>query len=322
MSMMLPSHDDVRSTPASDNARRMPDLSIVIVAQHERTPIEPCLASVRTQTDVDTQVVEYLVVDGTPAGAFRFRDNKARFLDAIYVPAPQAKSLPILHGIGIAAARGRLIAITEAHCTFAPDWAATAIGAHEAQPAAAIGGAVEPGDSLRLIDWALYWCDYGHFLLPQTLRTTANLSGNNIVFDRSALDRTSDFARGGFWKTFHCHQLEAAGRRLQLDPRLVVRYHRHLNLPQLVIRRYHHGRCFGAMRAARISSGRRVLYALIGPFMPGLLLLRLLRDIWPKQRYRRQIVLSLPIAFVAILVWSISEWIGNLFGAGKSCDAL
>ena len=298
----------------------IPDLSIVIAVQQDLSSIAACLTSLDEQIGIDSTMLECLVVDGSRSRAIR--ESVRQYPHIGYFPLPSVESLPLLHEIGIAAARGRLIGITEGHCTFPRDWAKTAIALHEANPCAAIGGVVEPGTLLGLIDWALYLCDYASFLPPLTPGETANLPGNNVVFDRSVLGHRDKYTSTGFWKTFLCRQLIADGQRLVLDPRLVVRYHRHLRFHQLVIRRYHHGRCYGAMRAAQISHGRRVLYAISGPFMPGLLLLRIAREVWPKRHYRRQLLLSLPLSAVAIGTWSIAEWIGNLFGQSESCNVL
>lgn len=297
-----------------------PRLSCVVALQQARQPLASCLDSLRAQIDPDGAVLELIVVDGSPGDAAA--RLAPRYPDVTFLRASTARSLPVLHGLGIAVARGDLVAITEAHCTFLPGWVATAIAAHAATDSPVIGGAVEPGERLRPLDWALYFCDYGQFLPPLAAGPTRDLPGNNVVFKRAILDRVTDIERRGFWKTFFCQQLVAEGRTLFAEPRLVVRYHRRLGLPQLVRRRFLHGRCFGGMRAERSGPARRALYALTGPLLPWLLLLKVARRVWPKGRHRRRFLRTLPWSALIVAVWSAGEWIGNLRGAGRSCSAL
>jgi hypothetical protein len=76
------------------------------------------------------------------------------------------------------------------------------------------------------------------------------------------------------------------------------------------------------MRAKLIPGGRRMLYAVAAPLLPPLLLARILRHAWPRGRYRRQLVASLPWALLAVIAWVVGEWLGNLFGAGQSCERI
>lgn len=300
--------------------RGVPRLSVVVALQQARQPLVACLESLCAQVDPGGTAPELIVVDGSPDGAAA--GLVLRYPDVTFLRASKARSLPVLHGIGLAAARGDLVAITEAHCTFAPGWAAAAITAHDATESPAIGGAVEPGEGLRSLDWALYFCDYGQFLSPLVMGPTRDLPGNNVVFKRTVLDRGADLDRCGFWKTFVCQQLAAEGWILLAEPGLVVRYHRRLDLRQLTRRRFLHGRCFGGMRAQRGRPGQRAFYVLTGPLLPWLLLLKLARRVWPKGRYRRRFLLTLPWSIVIVVVWSVGEWVGNLRGPGRSCSVL
>jgi len=307
--------------PAAGTAdAKVPQFSVVVAWQHAGQPLASCLASLRAQTGLPAGAIEVIVASGLQGkadpGGYPQPDTGACLVEA------DGGSLPILHGLGIAASRGRLVALTEAHCTFPPDWATLAIAAHGRSDAAAIGGAVEPGASLRAPDWALYFCDYGQFLPPLTAGPTRDLPGNNVVFRRDVLDRAPEAGRVGFWKTFYCLQLADEGHLLLADPSLVVSYHRRLSPAGIVRRRFVHGRCFGAMRARRSSRARRVLFALAGPAVPWLMLARLVRRAWPKRRFRRQLLGTMPLALLCLFVWAVGEWMGNLFGAGCSCSEL
>ncbi|MCI0398181.1 MAG: glycosyltransferase [Chloroflexi bacterium] len=294
-----------------------PTLSVVVAAQEARLTIAACLDSLLGQNQVAG--LQIIVADGS-------RDGTADFVASHYpavtlVRRPYPCSLPHLLGAGLALAQGQIVAITEGHCRFPPEWAEAVLRAHQATDGPVIGGAVEPGEGLRLTAWALYFADYGQFMRPLPAGPAREMPGENVSFKRPVLAAAGkDFATEGFWKTFFCWSLEQAGHPLLAEPAIAVTYHRHIGLGQMVRRRLRHGRCFGGMRARDLSPGRRLLLAAAGPLLPLLLAWRLWRNVWPKRRYRRQFLLAFPLAYLAILAWSAGEWWGNLIGPGRSCQ--
>ncbi|MBZ0303504.1 MAG: hypothetical protein K8J31_27435, partial [Anaerolineae bacterium] len=230
---------------------------------------------------------------------------------------PYRASLPHLLGAGLKQAGGKIIAITEAHCVFPPDWATRVIAAHTAITTPVIGGAVEPGKGLSRSAWALYFADYGQFMQPLQPGPAVEMPGENVSFKADVL-AGHDFAASGFWKTFFCQSVEQSGHPLIAEPSIVIYYNRQLTGTQIVRRRWQHGRCFGGMRER--TPIKRLLFGLSGLSLPALLTYRFFRKVWPKARYRREFLLALPTALLAILSWSIGEWWGNLSGTGNSCN--
>lgn len=237
-------------------------------------------------------------------------------VETIVVDAPG--SLPERLAAGMLRARGEWVAMTEVACTFAPDWLGRACELAACSSASAIGGAVEPGDELRLRNLALYFCDYAQFLPPFDPRRTSDLPGSNVLFRRSALAQAE--LSNGFWKSMFCRTLAASGGILELDPSLVVYHHRSLSAFDLLARRWTHGRCWGAMRADLIPPVRRLAYAIAVPALPPLLVGRVMFRVWRKRRMRREIMLSLPWIALLSAVWIAGEWMGNLFGARGACE--
>jgi glycosyltransferase involved in cell wall biosynthesis len=233
-------------------------------------------------------------------------------------------SLPHLLGAGLVEAQGDIVAITEAHCVFPPDWARAVIAAHEQESVSVIGGVVEPGPELGWSDWALYFADYGQFMKPLRSGVAQEIPGENVSFKSSVLKAAqhagANFERDGFWKTFFCRRLQQTGQPLVSVPDIVVFYNRRMSLTATVTRRLRHGRCFGGMRARQSSVGRRSMVAIGGGLLPVLIFVRLWRNVWPKRRYRREFIVSLPLSLTAVLAWSVGEWWGTLFGTGNACD--
>jgi hypothetical protein len=277
----------------------------VVVAFQKGQPVERCLASLVPQ---EVQIVVAAASDagGVPALApphVVFRSDR--------------RSLPFLMGEAIARAVHPLIAFTEAHCTFDPEWAGRAVVAMS-DGCAAAGGTVARDPALDLISEALYWADYAAFAPPLARRRTPELPGNNIVFQREALPL--DASASGFWKTFHCRELERRGAVLKIDPSMTVTYGRAVSLAELVRRRYHHGRCFGGMRAGEIGRIRRLSIAAAAPLLPWVVTARLLRRAGDGNRGRINRLLHW--VFLAQLVWIGGEAVGNAAGIGASCGEL
>lgn len=297
-----------------------PELSVVVAIQNARDTAAACIDALLGQSGLAAGALEIIVVDGSTDGTAALVGMRYPQL-ALLRPTGTA-GLPWLFGMGIARASGRLVALTEGHCTFPPNWAVTAIAAHLATNSPVIGGVVQPALELSPLDWALFCCDYGQFLPPLPAGQTTDLPGNNIIFKRAILGHTESFASDGFWKTFFVHRLAAEGVTTLAEPRLAVVYHRHSSLAQVISRRYDHGRCFGAMRAATMLPLRRAIYALAGPLLPWLLSYRLIQRMRAKPAYWARFAAVLPRALLMLLLWSIGEWVGHLAGAGRSCERL
>ena len=236
----------------------------------------------------------------------------------IRVQGPTTATLPQLLGTALERARGEIIAITDTRCEIDDGWTAAILRAHEL-PYAVIGGAIEPGALPRLVDWAAYLAEYGQFMLPQAQGVATELPGNNISMKRWAFERRSKFASPEFWKTYWCDELQADGLQLYIAPQIVVRYQCAYNLWPFLVRRFHHGRCFGGMRLEQLSGLWRVAYIAGALVLPLLLLGRIVRAVLPKRRYLGKLTLAMPIILLAMLSWALGECTGYAFGSGRSC---
>ncbi|HEY9734090.1 MAG TPA: glycosyltransferase [Drouetiella sp.] len=297
------------------------DLSIVVAWQQSQPNLLDCLDSLFSQKC--SSKFEVIVVYGgfTPSVG----ELKSKYPLLKVLEHPQCGSIPSLHGLGVAASTGKLIAITEAHTTFASNWIDTAVSISGKQPDAAIGGAVEPGKFLSSVDFALYLCDYAQFALPLAADVADDLPGNNIVFKRGAIDKYlsgKDLERDGFWKTFFCNELIKNGERLSRSPDLVAYYNRHLSFGEVMNRRYHHGRCFGAMRCEGFDAARRAFYSASCAALPMVLSVRLFNKVKQKPALMGRFVLVQPICQAILSAWIYGEFVGTVSGAGDSCERL
>jgi hypothetical protein len=298
------------------------DLSIVVAAQGSPEETANCLRSLLAQEGVDINRLQIIVSEVEPFNARRHWRATGGCTSIEFVESPDGYSIPLLHGIGMSAASAPLVTITEGHCTFSENWMAAALNAHQSSPdTSAIGGSVLPGNSLGSLNTALFLCDYAQFLPPLQRASTADLPGNNIVFKREVLPQPTEL-KSGFWKTFFCKQLEKDGKKLEIEPAMIVYYNRKLAAGEIAVRRYHHGRCFGGMRSNMISINKRCLIFLTGAALPAMLSWKLTSRCRGKGEYLNQLVACAPAAFLCLSMWALGEWIGNLAGPGHSCELL
>ncbi len=288
-------------------------LSVVVASAHGAEPLERCLATLVPQIwDAEVEVI----VAGDVGEA-----QRGRFPTVTFLPFPPGTAGPVLWGAGIARTRGARVAITETRTVPSATWVADVLATQDpTRPL--IGGAVEPSEPRSLTSWGAYFCDYGAFMRPLRRGPAEALPGNNTVFDRALLDRATELTSPAFWKTYWCQALAAEGVPLAADPTVVVYDAKTYRLVPLLVRRFHHGRCFAGMRTAGLRPTRRALYAAASPLLPALFLSRVARRVVPKRRYRSKLLASAPVIVLAVAAWSLGEAVGYVAGAGASCDAV
>ena len=52
-----------------------------------------------------------------------------------------------------------------------------------------VAGAIEPGEGLRIVDWAEYFCRYARDMLPFARRENPEIPGDNCAYRRELLER-------------------------------------------------------------------------------------------------------------------------------------
>lgn len=291
-----------------------PELSVVIASTVGRPYLDACLAALRHQSgDVAPEVI---VVD-------RVGPSVTAFVAALHpevrlITAGTAHSVPELRALGIRAARGALVAITEDHCIPPPDWCEAIRRAHAAHPGPAIGGAVDNGATQRLVDWAVFFCEYGNFLSPLPGGVARDLPGPNVSYKRDALLTLPAAGGDEFWETAVHGEFAARGCPLWSDPALRMLHKKHFTLPGFLAERFHYSRAFAGRRSAGRGIARRLAHLLLAPLLPPLLLWRLGHRVLRRERYRGLFLRTLPYLALFTLVWAGGEWVGHAFGPGES----
>ncbi len=297
-----------------------PYLSIVIASHNAGAVVADCLAALMAQ--VDSEAAEVIIADSSSDGTAEL--VRERFPDVHLLHFSERLTIPQLRGAAIAAAGGEIIAILDPYCLVSDGWLARLRGIHEERAEQVIGGAVELDGAghQSLVTWATFLSEYDAFVPPLGAGPAGELTGNNLAYKRQALGDVEALKRAGFWKTSFNKELQANCHQLWADPSLLVRLRKTIPFGEFLRSRYHHGRCFGAMRVAGDRRLERWLRAFSVPLLPALGLFRQARRLWPKSRYRARFVMASPLLLLFHVSWAWGELWGYLRGPGCSCSKL
>ena len=235
-----------------------PTVTVVIGSNAPPESLAACLEALEPQRDG----VEVLVQEGRPSPA----DLRDRFPWADFALAPD-QLVPEHWRDGIDRASGEIVALTIAPMIPAPDWIATIRRLHAEHEA--VGGAIEPGPRLRLVDWGEYFCRYARDMPPFEATGNVDLPGDNAAYDRALLEGVArDVSR----------RVLGAGRRtgawpptascLWHDPALVVRQGRSAGFGAFARQRLAHGRRYGHQRGVHFSRSRNLVGVVAAPLVP------------------------------------------------------
>jgi len=299
-----------------------PALSIVLTVVDGPPALRRCLDVLQPQTArVATEIIvpydRWCADVGELAGSY----PDVQFVFIADLGPASAVSLPRDHAlydrrraVGLARARGRLVAMTEDRSIPAADWCERILAVHE-QPYAAIGGAIDNRVD-RPMNWALYYCDFGRYGRPLEDGPAAYVSDVNVAYKRAALEAIGEVWRESYHETTVHWALQARGATAHgatvfLDSRMVVYQHRApMSLRDAFRERIAFARGFAATRVAACTTWQRVLYAAGTPLLPALLLARVARHMRRQGRSRTQMAQTLPVTGVLLTGWALGELLG------------
>lgn len=297
-------------------------LSVVVTVVDGARAVERCLQALAAQEDppaLDVVVPYDETARGVGELAGRF--PSVRFLPLgpletarpVSTPAGQHELFDRRRAAGLAAVRGELVAILEDRGVPRVDWARTAVGLH-ALPYGVIGGAIQNGRD-RLLNWAVYFCDFSRYQLPFEPGVRSYVSDVNICYKRAAVDATRSLWADRYHETTVHWELARLGETLFLAPSMVVDQMREgLALPSLVRERFDWGRLFAYTRAREVSRSRRLTLAVLSPLLPAVLFVRHAMNQVHKRAALGSFLVASPLVFLLLLSWSAGEMVGYLTG--------
>ena len=212
---------------------------------------------------------------------------------------------------GLEQAQGRIVGYLEDNEVPDLEWCAQTMEAHK-QAYVGIGGAIDNRLD-RVLNWAVYFCDFGRFQNPLTAGESAFASDANVSYKHSALESVRSSWAEGFNEVTVNAALMQKGGKLALSPDTVVYQQRHgLKIGQALRERYVWGRSFGVVRCQVVGGAARLALATASPVLPFLVALKMTKTALKKRRNAGKFFKALPLITLLLITWGIGESLGYL----------
>lgn len=307
---------------------RMNDIQmsvVVAVIEGGKKPMERCLESL--EKGMDASRIETIVpYDARLSGVNELsrRFPWVNFVDATSeVDAEQfgnssREHHDILRAIGLRSTNGPIVALLEDHGTPSSGWCEAMLKAHQEEGVAAVGGAVANGVD-RILNWAVYYCDFGRYQNPVPEGDVEFLSDSNVSYKRDVLWEVEPLWSDAFHETSVNWEIKRRGYKLRLDPGMVVYQTRsNLRFFAALWERFVWGRSFAGTRVNDISTLQRVVLVFSSFLLPLVLTGRIVLRALSKKKHLNKLLLALPMIFILESFWAAGEFVGYVTGKAAS----
>jgi len=247
---------------------------------------------------------EIILVGGVP----RPRDPRV----SEYVQTSHETLTPVRWGLGLAKARGDIVAFTTSELLVHPQWARKLLEAFTDQVAGAAGG-IELSPRAGAAQCAMYLLRYSAFVPaePGPPMPVEDIPGDTGAYRRFALLAHPDLLERGVWEVeFHRRFLRDGLLLLRL-PESLATFAGKATFVASTQQRYSHGREFGRARVSRLGQSKaRVVAA--APLVPIVLTTRILRRVAGTNLGRVRVVAAMIPLLLLAGAWALGEAIGAL----------
>ena len=271
-----------------------PKLSIVVAVKDGAGNVPALLDALKDRSG-DTEIILCSAGPGPEVGA-----------DVIQVALPEETLVPVLWSEGIKRSKGRGVALTTAQFVPGAQWLER-LSAADLDRWVGVGGAIDNDARSSARNWAIFFLRYSAFSPPLATGETDEIAADNAIYDCAVILEHPDLLAEGFWEPSFHRRFRAAGRKLAIDPDLIVVHHGTVSAESFAHQRYLHGRAYGVERAERGGLGRNLFLLLSSPLVPPLLLARIISRIAKKPRYRGKLVAAFPWLVRFTLAWASGE---------------
>jgi hypothetical protein len=299
-------------------------LSVVVTIVDGGAALARCLGALVTQKGAPPMEVLVPFDDSFPAEPFTARFVGFTFLalGAIRTVHPITSALgqhelfDRRRAAGLAAARGELVAILEDRGVPHEDWAAAFSRLHEQHADAVIGGAIESGSD-RVLNRAVFFCDFGRFQRPFRPAQSRVASDVNVCYKRAALQSVKSSWNGRYHEPIVHNRLLRAGETIFLSPEPVVEQIRdHLRLGAVCKERLAWGRLYAEIRRRWLNWPARLVLIAASPLLPAVILFRILRERVTRRTALSEVLAAVPCVLLLVCCWSVGEGLGYLLSRG------
>ena len=287
--------------------------SVIIAFVNDLPSLIECLTALGQQEcDFDFEII---VIDRTLNKTEQYLKEHFPRVNLIKISVPCG--IPEMRAIGMENASGEYLVITEDHCIVPPNWLAKIIEAHNTGYEV-VGGAVENASSERLIDWAVFLCEYSNFMPPIIEGETQFLTGNNTSYKRSVIDQLDDSLKRNYWEYFLQAELKRRNIKFYSVSTLIIKHKKEFGFFYFLSQRFHYSRSFAAMRKNQSSTLKQIIYILYTPILPFHLSWRIAQNVHQKRRNYKEFFLSLPLLVIFMMSYALGELTGLIWGSGNS----
>ena len=287
-----------------------PLVSVVVPCYRPGRLIDGCLEGLLAQ-DLPGPY-EVIVVESTGDGTAE--RLQARF-PTVRVIAPPQRTLPAeAQNIGVAAAAGPFIAITNHDCLLPADWLRRLLARHDTGSYAAVGGAIANGTPGSVVGTAAYWSEFNEFTSGRPPGVVGGVPQCNVCFRRTVLAGPTPFptVRFGAEELTFNYELTRGGGVFFFDPAIVVTHVNRTSLASFLA----HQRTLGigsamARRLVPLPGASIVRHPMLIPLLPLLRLWRLMGRVARGHPGELLSVVALsPLLLLGYVVWAAGFWRG------------
>ncbi|MDX2208166.1 MAG: hypothetical protein SFU57_11020 [Gemmatimonadales bacterium] len=254
---------------------------------------------------------EVLVV--RPGGRTALPESTTKVVREIV--ADESTLVPDRWGLGVIVARAPIFACLTTELTVHPEWARVILAALQAGASETVGaaGAIALAPAAGPVAAAVYLVRFNAFLPRDGTggRQVHNIPGDTGCYRRDAVTAYPDLLREGFWETEFHRRFGGDGKTLLAFDRPLAVFTTALTLRSAMRVRARHGLGFGATRVSCYGE-RATLLLLAAPFVPFVLLVRILRRAAGSRGALLLALRSLPALALICGAWAWGEVIGAL----------
>jgi hypothetical protein len=235
------------------------------------------------------------------------------------VTAP-SELVPVLWGHGIAAARGRIVALTTTQFRVRDGWAHALLAEFDSRRLAAVGGRMALAANSGILERAVFLIRYSEHMGSADSEAPREIAGDNAAYVRDAVIGVSPVLEGGFWEVDVHRLMRAAGAKIGRAPTAVAEFAPALSLHAMLANRFVHGSHFGAYRV-RVLRWPRWRALAVTPLVPAVLFARILSRMRRAGQPVWSAVILLPAIMLLLFAWAAGEAYGALSQASRANDA-
>jgi len=223
---------------------------------------------------------------------------------------PSGRLAPELWRDGLRATDAPLVAFSTAAMTPAAGWLDALLARLDETGAAAVGGPIAPGESLKATARAVYLTRYAQYLPPFPQHAALEPPGDNALYRRDRLQGLEALIDGGFWEAEVHRELRARGESLALANEACVTYQGGGSLTDAAVQRFRHARTYGAARGARMTATERLARSASAPLVPAVMGRRIATALRSKGVRIGPWLSAVPGLALLLTAWSAGEAVG------------